>query len=87
MNKFLTNGRNFLTVSIPALAGLATTSVAFASEAPGTPSVAITTEMLAPITDAITANIGVILPVGIAIFGILLGVGLVPYLIKKFSKG
>ena len=51
-----------------------------------TPSVAITAEMLSPITDAVTANIGVILPVGIAIFGILIGVALVPKLIKRFTK-
>jgi hypothetical protein len=51
-----------------------------------TTGVAITTEMLSPIIDAVTANIGVILPVGIAIFGILIGVSLVPKLIKKFSK-
>lgn len=50
-------------------------------------NIAITTDMLSPILDAITANIGVILPVGIAVFGIMLGIALVPKLIKKFSGG
>lgn len=49
------------------------------------PSVAITPEMLAPITQGVTANIGVIMPVAITIFGILLGVGLIPKLIQKFK--
>lgn len=51
------------------------------------PNVAITTDMLSPIVDGISANIGVILPVGIAIFAIMIGIGLIPTLIKKFSKG
>lgn len=51
------------------------------------PSAAITTEMLEPIITGITANIGVILPVGIAVFAIMIGVALVPKLIKRFTKG
>lgn len=50
-----------------------------------TPSVAITSDMLAPITEAVTSNIGVILPVGITIFGILIGVALVPRIIGMFT--
>jgi len=46
--------------------------------------VAITTDMLKPIVDGITANIGVILPVGISIFSILIGISLIPKIIKYF---
>ncbi len=48
--------------------------------------VAITTEMLKPIVDAVTSNIGVILPVGITIFGIMLGIGLIPRIVGKFAS-
>ncbi len=62
----------------------------FAAETGGTVTdedlapVAITTDMLRPIVNAVSANIGVILPIGIILFGILLGVTLVPKVIKKF---
>lgn len=57
---------------------------AYAASPDGDAGVAITTDMLAPILDSIKANIGVILPVGIAIFGILLGIGLIPKIFRKF---
>lgn len=44
----------------------------------------ITTEMLAPITTALTQNLSVILPVGMTIMGTMIGVGLIPRLIYKF---
>lgn len=47
-------------------------------------SVVITSEMLAPITDAITSNLQVLLPVGIGIMGVMLGVALIPRIIYKF---
>lgn len=46
--------------------------------------VAITSAMLAPITDAVTSNIGVILPIGIGLLGIMIGVGLIPRIVYKF---
>lgn len=46
--------------------------------------VAITTDMLEPIVDAIVSNIAVIMPVGIAIFGCIIGVTIVPRIIKSF---
>lgn len=48
------------------------------------PSIAITQDMLKPIVDSIVSNVGVIIVPAIAIFGILLGVKLVPRLIKHF---
>jgi hypothetical protein len=47
-------------------------------------SVVITSEMLAPITNAITSNLQVLLPVGIGIMGVMLGVALIPRIIYKF---
>lgn len=44
----------------------------------------ITSEMLAPITSAITNNLGVLLPVGIGIMSIMIGVKLVPRIIYRF---
>ena len=45
---------------------------------------AITSGMLEPITTALTSNIGVLLPVGIAIMGIMIGVSLIPRIVYKF---
>lgn len=44
----------------------------------------ITAEMLAPITEALTSNLNVILPVGMGIMGTMIGVGLIPRLVYKF---
>lgn len=45
---------------------------------------AITAEMLAPITENLNSNLGVLLPVGITIMGIMIGVGLIPRIVYKF---
>ena len=52
----------------------------------GTTGVAVTAEMLSPLVDGVTANVAVILPIGIALFAIFIGIGLIPSLIKKFAK-
>ncbi len=44
----------------------------------------VTAEQLAPLTDAITQNLGVLLPVGITIMGVMIGVALIPRIIYKF---
>ena len=41
--------------------------------------------LLQPIIDSVGQNIATILPVGIGIFAILIGIGLIPRLIKKFA--
>lgn len=45
---------------------------------------AITSGMLAPITSALTNNLDVLLPVGIGIMGIMIGVSLIPRIVYKF---
>lgn len=44
----------------------------------------ITAEMLAPITTAVTTNINLLVPVGIGIMSIMLGVSVIPRIIYKF---
>lgn len=47
-------------------------------------SAVVTAEMLQPVVDTINANLGVLLPVGISILGIMVGVALIPRIIWKF---
>ena len=44
----------------------------------------VTEEMLQPITNAVTSNLGVLLPVGIGIMAIMIGVALIPRIIYRF---
>lgn len=44
----------------------------------------IDAEMLAPITTALTSNLDVLLPVGITIMGVMIGVSLIPRIVYKF---
>lgn len=44
----------------------------------------VTSEMLEPITASITGNLGVLLPVGISIMAVMVGVSLIPRIIYKF---
>jgi hypothetical protein len=44
----------------------------------------VTAEMLAPITTTLNDNLGVLLPIGIAIMGVMIGVSLIPRIVYKF---
>ena len=44
----------------------------------------ITAEMLAPITETLSSNLTILLPVGITILGTMIGVGLIPRIVYKF---
>lgn len=44
----------------------------------------IDAEMLAPITTTLTSNLDVLLPVGIGIMGVMIGVSLIPRIVYKF---
>ena len=50
----------------------------------GTLLVNVTSDMLQPISEAITGNLGVLLPIGITIMAVMLGVALIPRIIWKF---
>lgn len=44
----------------------------------------VTSAVLAPITESITGNLDVLLPVGITIMAVMIGVSLIPRIIYKF---
>lgn len=44
----------------------------------------ISAEMLAPITEALTSNLDILLPVGLSIMGTMIGVSLIPRIVYKF---
>lgn len=44
----------------------------------------ITAEMLKPITDAVSQNLTLLVPVGIGIMGTMVGVSLIPRIVYKF---
>ncbi|OOM69522.1 hypothetical protein [Clostridium sp. BL-8] len=44
----------------------------------------LTADMFTGLTTAVTSNAGVLLPVGITIMGIMVGIGLIPRIIYKF---
>lgn len=44
----------------------------------------VTKEMFAGITDAITSNAEVLVPVGVTIMGIMVGISLIPRILWKF---
>lgn len=47
-------------------------------------TVVITADMLEPVVDSITGNLGVLLPVGLTILAVMVGVALIPRIIWKF---
>lgn len=44
----------------------------------------VTTDMLEPLVSGLTANIGVILPIGMTILAMMVGISLIPRIIYKF---
>lgn len=59
--------------------------VSHAEEVPGAlPTIAITQDMLTPLVEGVVANIGVVLPVGLGLFAIMLGIRILPGLISRF---
>ena len=48
------------------------------------PTIAITEEMLTPLVECVVANISVILPIGLGLFAIFLGIRIIPGLISRF---
>lgn len=46
----------------------------------------ITSEMLTPLTDSITSNVAVVLPVALTIFGTMIGIKLIPKLVGMFIR-
>jgi len=44
----------------------------------------VTEAMLTPVVEGITANAGALLPAGLTIMGIMVGIGLIPRILYKF---
>lgn len=68
----------------------ASSVVAFAADAGGSgsslPSIAITTDMLTPLVEGVMSNVQVILPVGLGLFAIFLGIRIIPGVISRFVR-
>jgi len=50
-------------------------------------SYTLSAEMLEPVLEGAAANVGVIVPIGIGLFVIILGVTLIPLVFSKFKRG
>ena len=81
-------------LAVPALAGVmaaGSSVVAFASGSSNPsldlPQINITTQMLTPLVEGIVANVNVILPVGLGIMGMMLGIRIIPSLLRRFTGG
>lgn len=48
------------------------------------PTIALTADMVKPIVDAVSSNIGILVPVGIGILAVMVGVNLIPRVVYKF---
>ena len=75
--------KKLISLLMAAMSVVAMSVTAFAAE--GEPFT-ITTEMLQPVVDGVTANIAVIFPVGLSLFAIFIGIRLVPRLIRNFTR-
>ena len=77
---------------IPALGGAMTVGsslVALAAETGGDaasklPTISITSDMLTPLVEGVVSNINVVLPVGLGLMGLMLGIKVIPRLISRF---
>lgn len=47
---------------------------------------AITEEILTPLVEGVVANISVILPIGLGLFAVFLGIRIIPGLVSRFVK-
>ena len=89
MDKFKMNAKALL---FPTLAGVmagGSSVMAFASgsNTPDLelPKINITTQMLQPLVEGIVANVNVVLPVGLGIMGLMIGIRIIPSLIRRFT--
>ena len=81
-------------LAVPALAGVmaaGSSVVAFASGSSNPsldlPQINITTQMLTPLVEGIVSNVIVVLPVGLGIMGLMLGIRIIPSLLRRFTGG
>lgn len=85
MNKIFNSFKTrAIMLGTPAALALGTVT-AFAIDEP-LPTIAITQAMLKPLVDGVISNLGVILPIGIGLFSIMLGIKLIPRALGWFLK-
>ena len=75
--------------AVGAAIAASSTVTAFAADETGGytfPTITITKEMLTPLVEGIVAIISSILPVGLGIFAVFLGIRIIPSLISRFAR-
>ena len=90
MDKFKMNAKALLFPALASVTAAGSSVVAFAagssrSPALELPKINITTEMLQPLVEGIVANVNVVLPVGLGIMGLMIGIRIIPALIRRFT--
>ncbi len=50
------------------------------------PTIAITQDMLTPLVQGVVDNIAVVLPMGLGLFAIFLGIRIIPSLVSRFAR-
>lgn len=90
MDKLKMNGKALLFPALASVTAAGSSVVAFAAGSSGSPAlelpkINITTEMLQPLVEGIVANVNVVLPVGLGIMGLMIGIRIIPALIRRFT--
>lgn len=90
MDKFKMNAKALLFPALASVTAAGSSVVAFAAGSSGSPAlelpkINITTEMLQPLVEGIVANVNVVLPVGLGIMSLMIGIRIIPALIRRFT--
>ena len=89
MDKLKTKAKFLLFPAVTGAMAAGSSVVASATETGGTeltlPKISITTQMLQPLVEGIVANVNVVLPVGLGIMGLMLGIRIIPGLLRRFT--
>ena len=90
MDKLKMKRKALLFPALASVTAAGSSVVAFAAGSSGSPAlelpkINITTEMLQPLVEGIVANVNVVLPVGLGIMGLMIGIRIIPALIRRFT--
>ena len=93
LKKIGTKAKTFMASVLAVTMAVGSSEAAFASETGGgspaldLPQINITTQMLTPLVEGIVSNVNVVLPVGLGIMGLMLGIRIIPSLLRRFTGG
>lgn len=91
VREFLSTSRGKVATAITSSAVILATALPLSASADEvtTPvtSFPITADMLSGVTEGFNSAVAIAVPVGVAIMAVMIGIGFVPKLIKKFTKG